>query len=45
MNLILLERNAIAADHSAILRLSDPALSQQVDAFRQDHLQHRDVLN
>lgn len=44
-NLILLERDAIAAYESTISRLSDPALSQQVQAFRQDHLQHLDVLN
>lgn len=44
-NLILLERDAIAAYESTISRLSDPALSQQVEAFRQDHLQHLDVLN
>ncbi|MFN4062194.1 MAG: DUF2383 domain-containing protein [Paracoccus hibiscisoli] len=43
-NLILLERDAIAAYESTISRLSDPALSQQVAAFREDHLQHLDVL-
>ena len=44
-NLILLERDAIAAYGSTISRLSDHALSQQVEAFRQDHLQHLEVLN
>ncbi|NDV86623.1 DUF2383 domain-containing protein [Aurantimonas aggregata] len=44
-DLILLERDAIAAYESTIEKLSDPALSQQVAAFRQDHLQHLDVLN
>jgi rubrerythrin len=44
-DLILLERDAIAAYESTIEKLSDPALSQQVAAFRQDHLHHLDVLN
>ncbi|TJZ92032.1 ferritin-like domain-containing protein [Paracoccus gahaiensis] len=44
-NLILLERDAIAAYESTISRLSDPILAAQVEAFRQDHLQHLDVLN
>ncbi|HEX2018540.1 MAG TPA: ferritin-like domain-containing protein [Aurantimonas sp.] len=44
-DLILLERDAIAAYDSTIEKLSDPALSQQVAVFRQDHLQHLDVLN
>ncbi|SCY39525.1 DUF892 family protein [Paracoccus tibetensis] len=44
-NLILLERDAIAAYESTIERLDDPALSSQVEQFRQDHLQHLDVLN
>ena len=43
-NLILLERDAIAAYESTIERLSDANLSRQVDAFRQDHLQHLGVL-
>ena len=43
-NLILLERDAIAAYESTISRLSEPDLSAQVKAFRQDHLQHLDVL-
>ncbi len=44
-NLILLERDAIAAYESTIERLDDPALSSQIEQFRQDHLQHLDVLN
>lgn len=44
-NLILLERDAIAAYESTIERLDDPALAAQVEQFRQDHLQHLDVLN
>ncbi|MBB4004272.1 DUF2383 domain-containing protein [Aurantimonas endophytica] len=44
-DLILLERDAIAAYDSTIEKLSDPALSQKVATFRQDHLQHLDVLN
>ena len=43
-NLILLEHDAIAAYESTIERLSDPALSSQVESFRQDHLQHLEVL-
>ncbi|MTD99175.1 DUF2383 domain-containing protein [Paracoccus sp. YIM 132242] len=43
-NLILLEHDAIAAYESTIERLGDAALSRQVDAFRQDHLQHLEVL-
>lgn len=43
-NLIYLERDAIAAYDSTIERLSDRTLSEQVEAFRQDHLQHLDVL-
>ncbi|MBM3604309.1 MAG: ferritin-like domain-containing protein [Alphaproteobacteria bacterium] len=43
-NLILLERDAIAAYESTVERLSDPALSAQIENFRQDHLQHLDVL-
>lgn len=43
-NLILLEHDAIAAYESTIERLSDPALSQQVESFRRDHLQHLEVL-
>lgn len=43
-NLILLEHDAIAAYDSTISRLSDPTLSRQVESFRQDHLNHLDVL-
>lgn len=43
-NLILLEHDAIAAYDSTIARLSDATLSGQVESFRQDHLQHLDVL-
>jgi rubrerythrin len=44
-DLIYLERDAIAAYESCIERLDDKALSDQIAAFRQDHLQHLDVLN
>ena len=44
-NLIYLERDAIAAYESTIERLDDKTLSRQVESFRQDHLQHLDVLN
>ncbi|TGN61901.1 ferritin-like domain-containing protein [Paracoccus liaowanqingii] len=44
-NLILLERDAIAAYESTTSRLSDQTLAAQVEAFRQDHLQHLEVLN
>lgn len=44
-NLIYLERDAIAAYESCIERLRDKQLSSQIAAFRQDHLQHLDVLN
>ncbi|WP_299651542.1 ferritin-like domain-containing protein [uncultured Jannaschia sp.] len=43
-DLIYLERDAIAAYDSSIERLSDTALSDQVAQFRQDHMQHLDVL-
>lgn len=43
-NLIRLEHDAIAAYESSVARLSDSAFSGQVEAFRQDHLQHLDVL-
>lgn len=43
-NLIYLERDAIAAYEATADRLSDAALSQQIEAFRKDHLQHLDVL-
>ena len=44
-DLITLERDAIAAYDSTIEKLSDSALSSQIAQFRQDHLQHLDVLN
>lgn len=44
-NLIYLEHDAIAAYESTIERLDDKTLSSQVEAFRQDHLQHLSVLN
>lgn len=44
-DLIYLERDAIAAYESCIQKLSDPALSGQIARFREDHLQHLDVLN
>lgn len=44
-NLILLERDAIAACEATISRLSDASLSQQVEAFRQDHMKHLEILN
>lgn len=44
-NLIYLERDAIAAYESTIERLDEKTLSSQVESFRQDHLQHLDVLN
>lgn len=43
-NLMLLEHDAIAAYESTIERLSDAALSQKVEEFRQDHLHHLGVL-
>jgi len=44
-NLILLEHDAIAAYDSTIERLSDAGLAEQVRRFRDDHLQHLEVLN
>lgn len=44
-DLIYLERDAIAAYDASIERLSDTSLSTQVSEFRDDHLQHLDVLN
>ena len=44
-NLIYLERDAIAAYDSVIERLSNPALSDQVAQFREDHFRHLDSLN
>lgn len=43
-NLILLENDAIAAYDSTIERLSDPDAVSRIKEFRQDHLQHLDVL-
>jgi rubrerythrin len=43
-DLILLERDAISAYDSTIEKLSDKTLSAKVEEFRQDHLQHLDVL-
>ena len=44
-NLILLERDAIAAYETTIEKLSDSTIAGQIESFRQDHLQHLDVLN
>ncbi|WLS02810.1 ferritin-like domain-containing protein [Shinella oryzae] len=44
-NLISLEHDAIAAYDSVIERLDDRRLSAQVAEFRDDHLQHLQVLN
>lgn len=43
-DLILLENDAIAAYDSTIERLSDPDAISRIKEFRQDHLQHLDVL-
>jgi rubrerythrin len=43
-NLVLLERDAIAAYESCIERLSDPSLKAQIEKFRVDHIQHLTVL-
>ncbi len=43
-NLILLERDAIAAYDSTIERLSDRTFSSKVAEFKSDHLQHLSVL-
>ncbi|TPE52171.1 DUF2383 domain-containing protein [Amaricoccus solimangrovi] len=43
-DLILLEHDAIAAYDSCIERLSDESFRSQISTFRQDHLQHLDVL-
>ena len=43
-DLILLERDAIAAYNSAIERLSNPDLGAKVAGFKDDHLQHLDTL-
>ncbi|MGR3824935.1 MAG: ferritin-like domain-containing protein [Salipiger marinus] len=44
-DLIILEHDAIAAYESTMERLSDSALSAQVEEFLQDHHQHLVVLN
>lgn len=44
-DLIILEHDAIAAYESTVERLSDSALSAQVEEFLQDHHQHLVVLN
>ena len=44
-DLIYLERDAIAAYESTIEKLSDRALSEQVQRFLADHNQHLTVLN
>ena len=44
-DLIILEHDAIAAYESTVDRLSDSALSAQVEEFLQDHRQHLVVLN
>lgn len=44
-DLILLEHDAIAAYASTIEKLSDAALSSHIARFKQDHMQHLDVLN
>ncbi|MBO0905306.1 ferritin-like domain-containing protein [Jiella sonneratiae] len=44
-DLIVLERDAIAAYDSTIERLAGGALGTQVAQFRKDHIQHLDVLN
>ncbi|MBB4066121.1 DUF892 family protein [Gellertiella hungarica] len=44
-NLIYLEHDAIAAYESCIERLDSPELSSQIARFREDHLQHLQVLN
>ena len=43
-NLIYLERDAIAAYEATIERLSDRTLGEQIARFRDDHLQHLEVL-
>ena len=44
-DLIILDHDAIAAYESTVERLSDSALSAQVEEFLQDHHQHLVVLN
>lgn len=43
-NLLYLEHDAIAAYDSCIERLDDKQLSAQIAAFKEDHLQHVQVL-
>ncbi|SFQ22188.1 DUF2383 domain-containing protein [Tranquillimonas alkanivorans] len=43
-NLILLERDAIAAYDTCIDKLDDPASAEKIREFRSDHHQHLDVL-
>jgi rubrerythrin len=43
-DLILLEHDAIAAYDSTIEKLSDPSFKSQIASFREDHLQHLEVL-
>ncbi len=44
-DLLYLEHDAIAAYDSCIERLDDQTLSAKISEFKQDHLQHVDVLN
>lgn len=44
-DLIYVEHDAIAAYDSCIERLDDKELSAQIAAFKEDHLQHLQVLN
>ena len=43
-NLIYLERDAIAAYATTMDRLSDASLSEEIAQFKDDHLQHLEVL-
>ena len=43
-DLVLLEHDAIAAYDSCIERLENPAFSSQISSFRNDHLEHLNVL-
>lgn len=44
-DLLYLEHDAIAAYDSCIERLDDQMLSAKISEFKQDHLQHVEVLN
>lgn len=44
-DLLYLEHDAIAAYDSCIERLDDQTLSAKISEFKQDHLQHVEVLN